>query len=96
MRITQSLKFGIHGFMDELFGAILNTSETVHAFIVNGVNHLTGVESSMIIYPVDTLFLDADGAFQTALFPGDDTRFRDGFEAMGNGLGMNQIFRWHV
>jgi hypothetical protein len=69
MGVSQGLKFRIYGFMDKLFGTVLNTSETVHTLIINGIDHLTGVQIPIIINTVHTLFLYADRTFQASLFP---------------------------
>jgi hypothetical protein len=70
--IPERLELGIHGFVDKLFGTVLDAAVTVHALVVNGVDHLAGLETPVIIDLVNTLFLYTNGALQTPLFPGND------------------------
>jgi hypothetical protein len=41
--ISEGLVFWVNGLVDKLLGTALNAPETVHAFVVDGIDHLMGI-----------------------------------------------------
>jgi hypothetical protein len=58
--------------MDQLLGAALHTPEAVHALIINGIDHLPGVQAMLIIDPIHTLAFHTNRAIEAAFLPCDD------------------------
>jgi hypothetical protein len=81
--------------MDKFLGTALNAPETVHALVVNGVDHLVAVEASIVVYPIHTLLLHTDGTLETAFFPGNDPRLCNLLEPMGGRLRVYHVFGGH-
>jgi hypothetical protein len=93
--ISECLVFRVERFVDKFLGTALNAPETVHALVVNRVNHLMAIEAPIIIYPIDALLFHTDGALETALFPSNDPRLRNLLESVGSGLRMYYVFGRH-
>jgi hydroxyacyl-ACP dehydratase HTD2-like protein with hotdog domain len=82
--------------MDKFLGTALNAPETVHALVVNRVNHLVAVKAPIVVYPIDTLLFHTDGTLETALFPGNDPRLGNLLEPVRSWLRMYHVFGWHL
>jgi hypothetical protein len=94
--ISKGFIFRVERFMDKFLGTSLNTSETVHALVVDRVNHLVAIKAPIIIYPIDTLLFHTDGTLETALFPGNDPGLRNLLESMGSRLRVYHVFGRHL
>jgi hypothetical protein len=82
--------------MNQLLWATLNTAQTIHALVVNGVHHLFRIKAPVLIHFVDTTLLHADRTLKASFLPGDNARFGDRLNAMGRSLGMDDIFTGHM
>jgi hypothetical protein len=82
--------------MYQLLRAILNAPVTVHAQVINGFDHVTGINAPFIIDVVNTPLLHADGALQTTLFPCNNPRFTYRLEAIRHGFCVYHVFGRHT
>ena len=94
--IPERLEFRVQGLVDELVGAALNAPQAVHALIVDGIHHLSRIQTPMVVDLVHAPLFHAHGALQAPLFPGNDARLGDGLEPGPHGPGVDHVFCWHV